>query len=231
VFLAVALPVAAAAQTRPAQPRPATTRPAGPAFAFRPFFVVKGERAAASQTFDAALDSQLLLPFLGGGLQIDLRRNLFIEIAASRFSRTGQRVFLSDGQVLPLGIQLKATVTPIEVTAGRRFPLARRPPPRARVGTPTLPPKVFPYLGAGVGLYRYSETSTFNDAGEDIDASHVGYILVGGVEVRASRWIAVAVDAQYTYVSGILGIAGISKEFGETDLGGTGLRVKVLVGR
>jgi opacity protein-like surface antigen len=123
---------------------------------------------------------------------------------------------VSNGQVFPLGIPLKATITPFEVTAGYRFPVT---------------PKIVPYAGAGVGRYAYTETSTFNDTGEDIDASHAGFIVVGGVEVRPHRWIGVGVDAQFTRVKGILGTAGISQELGETDLGGTAVRVRVLVGR
>jgi opacity protein-like surface antigen len=125
-------------------------------------------------------------------------------------------VFVSNGQTFPLGIPLKATITPFEVTGGYRF---------------RLTPRIAPYAGAGVGRYAYSETSTFNDAGEDVETSHVGFIVMGGVEVRAHRWIGIGVDAQFTRVTGILGTAGISKEFGDTDLGGTALRVKVLVGR
>jgi hypothetical protein len=55
--------------------------------------------------------------------------------------------------------------------------------------------------------------------------------VLGGVEFRAHRWVGVSVDVHYTQVRGILGSAGISKEFGEDNLGGTAVRVKVLVGR
>ena len=61
--------------------------------------------------------------------------------------------------------------------------------------------------------------------------NHTGYLVLGGVEVRAHRWVGVSVDVQYTKVTGILGGAGISKELGENNLGGTAVRVKALVGR
>lgn len=209
VLLAASVPVAA-------QTRTATTRDEAPAVSFRPFFLAKGDQFAASKTFDAVFGSQSLSPFWGGGVQIDLRPGVFVEIEVSRFSKTGQRVFVSNGQAFPLGIPLKATVTPFEVTGGYRL---------------RLTPRFAPYAGAGVGRYAYSETSTFNDAGEDVEASHVGFIVMGGVEVRVHRWVGIGVDAQFARVTGILGTAGISKEFGDTDLGGTALRVKVLVGR
>ena len=121
-----------------------------------------------------------------------------------------------DGQAFPLGIPLTARITPLEVSAGYRF--------RAS-------PRIIPYAGAGVARYAYVETSDFADSGENVDATHTGYLVLGGVEFRAHRWIGVSVDVQYTQVTGILGSAGISKEFGEDNLGGTAVRVKVLVGR
>ena len=64
-----------------------------------------------------------------------------------------------------------------------------------------------------------------------MDAHHVGYLAFGGVEFRVQKYIGLSVDAQYTHVPGILGAGGISKEVGETDLGGMAARFKVLIGR
>ena len=121
-----------------------------------------------------------------------------------------------NGQVFQLGIPLTARITPLEISAGYRFMAS---------------PRLIPYAGAGIARYAYTETSDFADAGENIDTTHTGYLVLGGVEVRAHRWVGVSVDVQYTQVTGILGSAGISKEFGEDNLGGTAVRVKVLVGR
>jgi hypothetical protein len=57
------------------------------------------------------------------------------------------------------------------------------------------------------------------------------YLAVGGVEIRLHRWVGVAVDAQYTHITGILGAGGVSKDAGESDLGGIAGRFKVLIGR
>ena len=64
-----------------------------------------------------------------------------------------------------------------------------------------------------------------------MDAHHIGYLAAGGVEIRLHRWVGVAVDAQYTRVSGILGEGGVSKDAGESDLGGIAGRFKILIGR
>lgn len=207
VFLVTAAPASAQARRPPPDP--------GPAVSFRPFFLAVGEQFAASKTFEAAF-AKSSGPFWGGGVQIDFRSGLFVELAASRFSKAGQRAFVSNGQVFPLGIPLTATVTPLEVTGGGRF---------------RVTPRVMPYVAAGVGRYGYSETSSFSDPGEDLSVSHVGFVVFGGAEVRVHRWIGVGVEAQLARVSGILGDAGTSKALGETDLGGTAVRLKVLVGR
>ena len=59
----------------------------------------------------------------------------------------------------------------------------------------------------------------------------MGYLIVGGAEFRVSRWVAVSGDLQFTRVPGILGEGGISKETGETDLGGTAGRFRLIIGR
>ena len=140
-----------------------------PAIALRPFFLATGQRFSASQTFNAVF-GQSFEPFFGGGLELAFRNGLYVDLTASRFKKTGTRAFLFNGTAFSLGIPLTATETPLEGTIGYRFTLRRAP-------------SVVPYVGAGVGWYRYAEVSDFAAAGEDVDASHVGYLAVGGVGV------------------------------------------------
>jgi opacity protein-like surface antigen len=203
LMLATALPLAAQSSDAP------------PTVSFRPFFLVSAERAAAKQTFEAVLGQSLQM-FWGGGVQVALRSGVYVEVSASRFEKTGQRAFVFNGQAFPLGIPLTAKITPLEVSAGYRFRVS---------------PRIIPYAGAGMARYAYVETSAFSDSSENVDTTHTGYLVSGGVEYRAHRWVGVSVDVQYTHVTGILGSAGVSKDFGEDNLGGTAVRVKVLVGR
>jgi opacity protein-like surface antigen len=179
----------------------------------RLLFVVSEQSFSARKTFETVFGKSRQ-PFWGGGLSVAFRNGFYVDVIASRFRKTGERAFFSDGQGYRLGIPLTVTVTPLEVTAGGRF---------------RVTPRVFPYVGAGVGSYRYQETSEFDDG--PLDMRHVGYLVVGGVELRLSRWVAVSGDAQYTRVSGIIGSGGISKDAGESDLGGTAGRFRVIVGR
>lgn len=211
-LLLSAVASSATAQIRPPVAVSAST--AAPTLSLRPFFVYAGEQFTAHQTFDAVF-GQPFQPLYGGGLQVVFRSGFYIDVTASRFKKTGQRAFFFEGQGFPLGIPLTATLTPFEVSAGGRFRGS---------------PRFFPYVGVGVGTYRYQESSEFDDGG-DFDVRHVGYLIVGGAEFRLGRWVAVSGDLQFTRVPGILGEGGVSKETGETDLGGTAGRFRIIVGR
>ena len=172
---------------------------------------------AAADTFDAVF-GKTAFPFVGGGVQVVVKDSFFAELTASRFRQTGERAYLSGGRAFQLGIPLTATITPFEITGGYRFRLRQLP-------------RVRPYAAAGFGSYGYKETSTFAEAGEDVDTTHSGYVVNGGAEFRLHRWVGVAVDVQYSHVPGILGTGGVSQQAGETDLGGVAGRFKLVVGR
>jgi hypothetical protein len=208
VVLCVAAAVPAAAQVRRPPPRP--IRP--PAISLRPFVLFSEQRFAAQQSFDAVF-GQTVQPFFGGGLSAAFANGVFVDVAVSRFKKTGQRAFFFEGQSFPLGIPLTVTETPVEVTAGGRF---------------RVTPNAVAYGGGGIGSYGYQESSDFDSP---FSARHVGYLVVGGIEVRVSRWIGVSGDAQYSHVTGIVGAGGISKDTGETDLGGIGARFRLILGR
>jgi hypothetical protein len=214
------LPILACAGSAPAQTRTEPTANTAPIIAFRPFFLATFQRFAAQETFQAVFDGASY-PFFGGGLDIEFRNGIFVDLTASRFSRNGQRAFLFNGQSYRLGIPLTATEIPLEVSGGYRFAAWRR---------------IRPYAGFGFGSYSYKETSGFSAFGENLAVRRTGYLVVGGGEVRVNSWVAVAIDVQWTHVPGILGAAGLSQSAGsgggaETDLGGIAPRVRVILGR
>ncbi len=213
------LGILACAGFTPAQTRTASTANTAPVIAFRPFFLATFQRFAAQETFKATF-GRAAQPFFGGGLDIAFRNGIFVDLTASRFSKNGQRALLFNGQSYGLGIPLTATEIPVEVTGGYRFPAWRR---------------IRPYAGGGWGSYGYKETSDFSAFGENVDVRQAGYLVVGGAEVRVNSWVAIAVDVQWTHVSGILGTGGLSQGGGaggsaENDLGGIGPRLRVLIG-
>jgi len=144
------------------------------------------------------------------------RGSLFVEAEISRFRRNGQRAFASDEDGSGVGIPLTVTIAPVEFAAGYRF----RP---RRFG-------VAPYIGAGLGLYRYREESPSADVGEEVNVRHAGWLVVAGVERQLHRLFAVSADLRYTHVPGILGQGGLSQAVGETNLGGIAIRLRFLLG-
>ena len=204
VAFAAATPLAAQPRVTPQQADALSIRAEG-------FFA--GQWFTAADSFDATTGTSFG-PFYGGGFML-AERGFFLDVGISHFSKTGQRVFVSNGQAYPLNIPLTVSVTPVEFTFGYRF--------RRRHA-------LIPYFGGGVGSYGYKESSPGAESGDDVDAHHAGYLAVGGAEFRFHKWVGVAADVQYTHIPGILGEAGVSKEFGESDLGGVAFRIKVLVG-
>jgi hypothetical protein len=210
-------PTAASAQQKP----PAATRPAPrPQTAIRGFADFGATRFAAADTFKATLGSSTGL-FVGGGVEVVLPQRLFVNVRVSRFKKSGERVFVEDGEVFPLGIDMEVGITPVEVSAGYRF----QPQGRSR--------NVIPYIGGGVGWHRYSETSDFAGSGEDVSERFNGYHALGGVEFRMGRLFGLAGEAQWTTIPDALGteLSGASEAFDETNLGGISFRVRLVIGR
>ena len=128
-------PAALAAQTGSAAPRE-------PPLAVRGFVGFGITQFLAHDTFKAVFGDAQGSLWLAGG-QALFRHGLFAEIGAQQFRRTGQRVFIFDGTVIPLGIANTVTITPITAIVGFRFK------PRNRV---------VPYFGGGVGSVHIPRT-------------------------------------------------------------------------
>jgi opacity protein-like surface antigen len=173
---------------------------------------------AASESFDAIIGDPAG-PLLGGGAHIGLPfGGLFVEVGGWKFNDDGERAFVSNGQVVSLGIPVDITITPIEITGGWRFRF-------------TTLPRLLPYAGGGFSSYGYKETSQFATTTEDVEDRFNGYHLLGGAEVKLLRWLGVAGEEAWTTIPDAIGEAGVSAAFNETDLGGTSFRLKITVGR
>jgi opacity protein-like surface antigen len=171
--------------------------------------MVGGVTFSASDSFEAVF---------GGGAEVGLPLGgLYVGVGAWTFSADGERVFVSDSQVFPLGIPVRVEITPVEITAGWRFK--------------GLSSRFVPYAGGGWSSYAYKETSDFAQPGDDIDERFTGWHILGGVEFKLTRWLGVGGEVAFASVPDALGTGGASEAFGETDLGGTSYRLKISVGR
>jgi hypothetical protein len=178
----------------------------------------------ATQSFKAILGSPAGA-VVGGGVEVGLARNVFLSLAASRFSRTGERVFVFQNQVFKLNVPDTITVTPLQLSAGYRF----RGRPTTGV---TSPARFTPYAGGGIGWYRLSETSA-DSTSDDETTTHAGYHVLAGVETPIRRWMAAAVEAQWASVPNAFGdsAASVARLYDEHDLGGFTLSVRIIVGQ
>ena len=185
-----------------------------PAFGARGYGMVSIDWFRASDSFKAILDQSSGV-FYGGGGQV-IVRHFFVDVSFEHFKKTGERAVVVDGDVFRLGIPDTITMDPWRVVGGYRFSQQN---------------DVTPYVGGGIGSLRFQETSDFADADEATDEWFTSYHAVVGVEYAARKWLWVAGELRYSSVPDAIGAPGIAAEFDESNLGGFGVAVKVLVGR
>jgi opacity protein-like surface antigen len=142
----------------------------------------------------------------GGAARYTFGPGIFVSAGARTFSKDGERVFVASpgGPVSKLGFPLSVRITPIFFTAGYRF----------RHGKTLVP-----YLGIGLSTNQYKETSTVAGQAFEESRSKTGFLGLGGIEVGAG-WLRFAGEASYSTVSDAIGIAGVSKVYGENNIGG-----------
>ncbi|HUQ88033.1 MAG TPA: hypothetical protein VM096_10770 [Vicinamibacterales bacterium] len=218
---AIALIASAGATSAYAQakPRPRTSPPPGSrSIEIGGYGMFGNINFTAAKSFDAILGSPSG-PIFGGGARVGLPwGGLFVDVGAWRFHGEGERAFVFDNEVIPLGIPVDVKVTPIEISAGWRFRIRKLP-------------KLIPYAAGGLTSMKYQETSDFATADENVDETFTGYHLFGGAEYKLTRWLGVAGEASWTTVPDAIGESGVSDRFNETNLGGTTLRLKITMGR
>jgi hypothetical protein len=243
----------------PQRPATTTTAPREPAIALGGIAEIGFVAFQATQSLEAVYDTSGGLIW-GGGIQIAHRRGLFGQVTAYRYAASGQRAFVSNGDVFPLGIASDLTVVPIDFTAGWRFvprprttvpprpvppPRGTPPPPPPRPGTPpprgSAPPpttsrpsrfRLIPYVAGGVGVVRVTERGDFGESDDDVEVNKTTYHVRGGVEFPlAGRWLGGGVDAGWRWAPDVLVGSGVAQEFDETALDHFFVAFRVTIGR
>jgi len=206
------------AQIRSAPAPPVTTPAADTGLRLRGFGEAGLRVFTASETFEAVLGSASG-PIFGGGLEVLWGRHLALSLDGGRYHATGERVFVSNGEVFPLGIEADVTVVPIALSVTYRFPR----PGRAMT----------PFVGGGANWHRYTETGAFATAGDDVSETFSGFHAVGGAEWRLSRFVAVGGVGRWLSVPNALGkeLTSVAAAFDEHDLGGFEAKVRIIIGR
>ena len=160
---------------------------------------------AAENSASALFDSRGGGTF-GGAVRYTFWRGAFVSAGARTFSREGERVFVAapNAAVQKLGFPLKVSLTPVFLTVGYRF----------RDGK-----LIVPYAGIGGSLTFYKEEGEVAGEAFDDHRSKAGFFGLAGVEVGRGTF-RVGAEAGYSTVPDAVGLAGVSKVYGENDLGG-----------
>jgi hypothetical protein len=199
----------ASAQSRAGSTRPAQDRPGISAFGIFDQLTI-----ASSKTFDAVFGTSSTRAAGAGAEVQNIWRHVFLRVAASKATITGERVVVVNSTVYRLGTKLTVDMQPTEAGAGWRFVSKNS---RGRF---------VPYVGAAVVFLSYKETSDFADAGENVAETFKGYGVFGGVDVKVARQLFLGVEAQHRSIKTTPSANSAAASFSETDFGGTVLRLK-----
>jgi opacity protein-like surface antigen len=145
--------------------------------------------------------------FTGGGLlRYGFGPSWFVAAGGRYFSRKGERVFVPPDKsaVFKLGHPLTLSVVPVYGLIGYRFS------PNSRFD---------PYLAIGGGATKHTEKSTVAGITETDTQTKASGNLVGGVEYGLGN-VRIAGELMYSIVPDSLGLGGVSKVYGEKDIGG-----------
>jgi opacity protein-like surface antigen len=169
---------------------------------------------AAENSASALFDSTTGATF-GGAVRYTFWRGAFVSAGARTFSKEGERVFVTSpsSPVQKLGFPVSIRLTPIALQAGYRF----------RAGH-----LIVPYVAAGAAITKYEETSEVAGESFDQSASKTGFTGVGGVEVGRGI-VRFGAEVGYTTVTGAIGSDGVSKVYGEDDIGGLHVIGKIVL--
>ncbi len=166
------------------------------------YFDLAGAQRSAQAVFDGSRGGAIF----GGALRFVHRKGFYVAGGARFWSKDGERVFLasSSGPVQRLGFPLSLRLVPITGTVGYRFRHGR---------------SLVPYAGVGGGVTLFREES---DVTGDVrtGSQSVGTFLgEAGVEYGKGP-LRFAVEGSYSIAGNAVGVAGVSKVYGEDDVGG-----------
>jgi len=172
-------------------------------------------RFAAKESFETVVGTAAKNNVTAGGEVTGIWRGIFAGVAVTQQTLQGQRVFVHQNEVFPLGISTTIEVRPIDIAGGWRFQFGR----------------LLPYAGAGASFLSYKERSDFAEPGENVDEARTGTVYLAGIDVQVIRFVRAGFELRYRDIDGVLGSDGVSAVYGENKLGGLALAARFSVGR
>ena len=167
-----------------------------------------------ADSFQAVFDSRGGLVF-GAGLRVELPKGIYVEGVLDYFGKEGYRVYVSGTKVVRTDIDTSISIVPLTFTGGYRF---------------KLKPSVIPYIGGGFGRYYYRQKDIATELrGESSFKGFSGYHLLGGIEFRGDKPLSFAGELRWNSVPQAIGEGGVSKYYGEDNIGGISFSLKVFL--
>jgi opacity protein-like surface antigen len=150
----------------------------------------------------------------GGALRY-VYKGFYIAGGARTFSKSGERVYVAaaGGPVAKLGFPLDVRITPIFGTLGYRFREGR---------------SLVPYLGVGGGVTQFSETSDVTGDVREESRSKSSFQACVGLEYGTGT-IRFGAEGVYSSTPDSIGVGGVSKVYGENDIGGFSILGKLIL--
>jgi hypothetical protein len=177
------------------------------------YFDMTNAHDSAKAVFDGSSGGFIF----GGEATWGFRGHFYVAAAARYFHKDGERVFVADNNspVFRLGHPLKVSLVPVYGVIGYRF---------GGGGSLT------PYLGLGVGFTTYHEESTVAGITTSADDTKFSGRVLGGLEYGRGT-VRVGIEAAYSTVPDTIGVGGVSKIYGEKDVGGFSAVAKLIFTR
>jgi hypothetical protein len=166
---------------------------------------------AASSSFNAVTGSSTTLGYGGGAGVLNVWKKLFIRGGITFASGSGERGFVVDGGFVPNGIATSLNLRTIELGTGWRTPLKKHP-------------KNAVYVGGGLVLLNYSDTSDFATGDENVSESFTGFGGEVGIDMTLSKRTVFSLEGQYRTIPSNPSTNSIQYAFNETNLGGFAIR-------
>jgi outer membrane protein W len=176
------------------------------------YFAMTNSPKSAKAIFDGSNGGATF----GGFFQLGLGSSFFVAAHGRYFEKTGERVFLanSGGEVFRLGHPLTIRLIPIYGMVGYRFGHSAR---------------WAPYVGVGGGATSYRETSNVAGLIETQSATKAAGHLSAGVDFLSGP-VRFGLEVTYSAVPNTIGESGVSKVYGETDVGGATIVGRIAFG-
>jgi hypothetical protein len=165
------------------------------------------DMTAASNSAKAVFDGKSGGPVFGASLRVPFGQSFFVSAHGRFFQKSGERAFVeAPGKpVFRLGHPLDVRIVPAYAMLGYEFGGRRS--------------SFHPYVGLGAGVTSYREESTVAGEVDTFSATKPSYHLAAGVDYGRGG-LRFGVELGYSAAPKVIGEEGVSKVYGEDDVGG-----------